>query len=94
MHDLEQTAGASRNPAETVKGEVMATLSDLRRSHDIGGMELGGLVIAALMNHIETHDGLEVRTQLSSMLARNSAQTLDEIEAILAADKKQQNQLH
>ena len=95
MLEEENPVGASqRNPAEILKGEILATLSDWRRTHDVEGMELGEIVISALMGHIQTHDGIEVRTQLTQHLAKNANETLDKVMEILRQDAKKNKRLH
>lgn len=95
MLEEENTAGASqRSQAEIVKGEILATLSDLRKNHDVEGMDLGTVVISALMGHIQSHDGIEVRTQLTQHLAKNANETLDKVIETLRQDAQKNNHLH
>lgn len=95
MLEEENPVGASqRNPTEILKGEILATLGDWRRTHDVEGMELGEIVISALMGHIQTHDGIEVRTQLTQHLAKNANETLDKVMEILRQDEKKYKRLH
>jgi len=95
MLEDENSGGASRiNPTETLKGEILAQLTHWRNKHDVEGMDLGLIVISALMANIQTHDGLEVRTQLSQHLAKNANDTLDQVVEILRQDAKANNRLH
>ena len=95
MLEEENSVGASHeNPTEIVKGEILATLSQLRVRHDIEGMELGQIIISALMGHVQTHDGIEVRTQLTQHLAKNANETLDRVVEILRKDEQANNRLN
>lgn len=95
MLDEENSGGAlPRNPTESLKGEMLATLSELRERYDIEGMELGQIAVAAVMAHIQTHDGIEVRTQLTQHLAKNANETLDQVLEILQQDARENNRMH
>lgn len=95
MLEEENPEGASqRNPTEILKGEILVTLGDWRRTHSVEGIELSEIVISALMGHIQTHDGIEVRTQLTQLLAKNANETLDKVTEVLRKDAQKNKRLH
>lgn len=95
MPEEENLVGTSeRDSTKILKGEILATLGDWRRTHDVEGMELGEIVISALMGHIQTHDGIEVRTQLTQHLAKNANETLDKVMEVLRQDAQKNKRLH
>jgi len=95
MLDEENSGGAlPQSPTESLKGEILGTLSDLRERYDVQGMEMGLIVISALMGHVQNHDGIEVRTQLTQHLAKNANETLDQVLEVLRQDATANNKLH
>ena len=50
--------GASRNPDDRLKGEILASLADWRQGYGTERLELGWTVLQALLKHIERTEGI------------------------------------
>lgn len=99
MQNYEEPPGASyENPDDQLKkklkGEILASLADWRKSYDLEGPELGWIIMNALLNHIHRYEGLEVRAEFTQRLAKMSGETIDEIMEVLRLDAAANNKLH
>ncbi len=93
MQEHEQQSGASL-PKDQIKGELLATLADLKSAYGLQRLELAWLVLMSLEDHVRRHEGLEEWVNFTQRLARMSQETITEIDTILHEDAKAHKRYH
>jgi len=82
--------GATRDPDDRLKGEILAALSDWRATYGTVGLELAWTVHQMLMQFIRRQQGLAAYIEFSAKASEIMRDEATELAAVVEEDHRQQ----
>lgn len=88
LNEFDDHQGASSNLDDRLTGELLATYSELKTRYQTTRLELAWSALAALLKHIENHEGLEALIEFSEKAGEIISEDAKDIRAILDDDHR------
>jgi hypothetical protein len=88
LDEFDDHQGASGNLDDRLKGELLATYSELKARYQTTRLELAWSAISMLLKHIEDQEGLEALIEFSEKAGAMISEDAKDIHAILDDDHR------